>query len=88
MKKATGIVRRFDQLGRIVVPKELRDIFNLQVNDPVEIFVNDNNEIVLKKYEPACIFCASTEDVVIYNGRQICKDCIEKLTSALSNLKK
>lgn len=85
--KATGIVRNVDPLGRIVIPKEIRNNFHLEINDPIEIFVNDNNEIVLKKYEPACIFCASTDDVVIYNGRQICKDCIEKLTSALSKLK-
>lgn len=85
--KATGMVRKVDTLGRVVIPKEIRKNFNLEVDDPLEIFVNDNDEIVLKKYEPACIFCASTEDVVVYNGRQICKDCIEKLTSALSKLK-
>ena len=86
--KATGMVRKVDTLGRVVIPKEIRKNFNLEVDDPLEIFVNDNDEIVLKKYEPACIFCASTEDVVIYNGRQICKDCVEKLTSALNQLKK
>lgn len=84
--KATGIVRNVDPLGRIVIPKEIRNNFNLQINDPVEIFVNDDDEIVLKKYEPACIFCDGTEDIVVYNGKQICKHCVTRLSDALSKI--
>ena len=57
--KATGIVRRVDELGRVVIPIELRNKFDIQVKDPIEIFV-DGSSIVLKKYEPNCIFCADT----------------------------
>ncbi len=86
MSKATGIVRNLDPLGRVVIPKEIRKNFNLDINDPIEIYVNDSNEIILKKYEPACIFCSHTEDVVIFNGKQICKKCIESLSDALDQL--
>ena len=85
--KATGIVRNVDPLGRVVIPKEIRNHYNIQINDPIEIYVNDDDEIILKKYEPACIFCAHTDDVMIYNGKQICKKCISNLTEALSKLK-
>ena len=79
---ATGLVKKLDQLGRIVIPKEIRDRFNIGVNDPIEFYINDNNEIILKKYEPACIFCSHTENVVMYHGKQICKSCIAKLSEA------
>jgi len=76
--KATGIVRPIDKLGRIVIPKELRETYNLEVNDSVEIYVNDN-QIIIQKYQPACIFCNSTDDIVYYEGKSICKECLEKL---------
>ncbi len=84
--KATGIVRNVDTLGRVVIPKEIRSNFNIEINDPIEIYVNDKDEIILKKYEPACIFCNATEDVYIYNGKQICKKCITQLSEALSKM--
>lgn len=84
--KATGIVRKVDTLGRIVIPGELRKTFNIQINDPLAIYINDNNEIILKKYEPACIFCDHTEDVVLFNGKQICKKCIAKLNDTLDEI--
>ncbi len=77
--KSVGIVRKVDTLGRIVIPGELRKTFNIQINDPLAIYVNDNDEIILKKYEPACIFCDHTDDVIVFNGKQICKNCISKL---------
>ncbi len=83
--KLIGTVRNIDPLGRVVIPKEIRNIFNLKVDDPIEIFANDQNEIIIKKYEPACIFCSGTEGVVLYNGKQICKHCVAKLTDILSD---
>lgn len=80
--KATGIVRKLDELGRIVLPMEIRNTFNLESRDPVEIFV-DGDRIILKKYQPCCIFCKSTKDNVIYNEKQVCKSCIEKLKKEL-----
>lgn len=76
--KATGIVRKLDQLGRIVIPKELRTTFDLNENDPVEIFV-DGSDIILRKYQPACIFCNEATDVVLFEGKNVCKKCLAKI---------
>ena len=76
--KSTGIVRKVDELGRIVLPMELRKMLDLNVKDPVEIFVDDER-IILQKYYPACIFCGSTEGTINFNGRLICKSCIDKM---------
>ncbi len=80
--KSTGIVRKVDELGRIVLPKELRQTLNISVKDPIEIFV-DNASIVLQKYEPACMFCHNTKDMVQYMGRNICKDCLRAIQSQM-----
>ena len=72
--KSTGIVRKIDSLGRIVLPIELRRLMNLEDNASLEIFV-DGDEIVLKKYQPACIFCGEARDVVSFKGRNVCKAC-------------
>lgn len=82
--KSLGIVRRIDHVGRIVLPKELRRLFDLVDNeDSLEIFVEDD-KIILKKYEPACVFCSSADDVVDYMGKKVCRECIEKLNASLS----
>ena len=78
--KATGIVRKVDELGRIVLPKELRRTLGIQKEDPVEIFVDENN-IILRKYEPACIFCGSASEVSIIHGKNICRVCIDEMKS-------
>ena len=80
--KSTGIVRRMDELGRVVIPIEIRNKFDIKVKDPVEIFVDGSN-IVLKKYEPNCVFCGSTKNLVEYNDKLVCSKCTKKL-SALS----
>ncbi len=76
--KATGIVRQLDQLGRIVIPKELRTTFDLNEKDSIEIFV-EGNDIILRKYQPACIFCNDATDVIQFNGKNICKKCLKKI---------
>ena len=78
--KATGIVRKVDELGRIVLPMELRRTLGIQKEDPVEIFVDDNN-IILRKYEPACIFCGSAVDVSVIRNKNICRKCLDELKS-------
>lgn len=79
--KSLGIVRRIDHVGRIVLPKELRRMFDLEDNeDAVEIYVDDD-KIVLKKYEPSCIFCDSADDIVDFMGKRVCKSCIEKMSA-------
>jgi len=76
--KATGIVRKVDELGRIVLPMELRKTLGIRKEDPVEIFVDDNN-IILRKYEPACIFCGSAVDVSVIHSKNICRKCLDEL---------
>ena len=72
--KSTGIVRKVDELGRIVLPIELRRTLNINEKHSLEIFV-DNDKIVLQKYEPACIFCGNADDIVNYKGRNVCAEC-------------
>lgn len=78
--KALGIVRKVDILGRIVIPKELRDALDIEDKDPLEIFVEDDR-IILKKYNPSCIFCGSSNDVVLYKEKLICEECIKSISS-------
>ncbi|MBE6020120.1 MAG: AbrB/MazE/SpoVT family DNA-binding domain-containing protein [Firmicutes bacterium] len=76
--KATGIVRKVDELGRIVLPIELRRTLDIEIKDPLEIFVNDDC-IILKKYTPACIFCGSAKNVKRIKEKNICSECIAEL---------
>ncbi len=76
--KATGIVRKIDELGRVVLPIELRRTMNLEVRDPVEIFL-DGDSIVLRKYENACLFCGGTHNLTTFRGKQICGECLRQL---------
>ena len=76
--KSTGMVRPVDELGRIVLPKELRTAFDMNPRDSVEIFT-DGEKIILQKYMPACIFCGNVDQVVFLNGKRICTECLKKL---------
>lgn len=76
--KSTGIVRKVDELGRIVLPIELRRTLDINVKDSLEIYV-DGSQIILKKYEPACIFCGNAKDVIHFKGKNICKNCIDEI---------
>lgn len=76
--KATGILRKIDGLGRIVIPMEIRNKLNIAENDPLEIHV-EGSSIVLKKYEPDCTFCGSSKNVVEYKGKNVCEKCINEL---------
>lgn len=78
--KSTGIVRKVDELGRIVLPIELRRTLDIAERDALEIYV-EGATIILKKYEPACIFCGDARDVMSYKGRMICEKCIASLKS-------
>ncbi len=79
--KSTGIVRKIDDLGRMVIPIELRKTMNINKKDPMEIFV-DEEKIVLKKYEPACIFCGNADETIEFKGRTICNECMDKMQQA------
>lgn len=74
-----GIVRKVDSLGRIVIPREITRTFDIKLNETaMEIYV-DGEQIILKKYEPSCIFCGEAKDVVEYKGKKICKGCLKEL---------
>ncbi|MFP3391394.1 AbrB/MazE/SpoVT family DNA-binding domain-containing protein [Brevibacillus sp. SIMBA_040] len=75
--KATGVVRKVDELGRLVLPKELRDLFDINIKDPLEIYVDDER-IILKKYEPACVFCGNALNTLHFKGKLICSTCVSK----------
>ncbi|NLV35505.1 MAG: AbrB/MazE/SpoVT family DNA-binding domain-containing protein [Clostridiaceae bacterium] len=76
--KSTGMVRKVDELGRVVLPIELRRTLDIMEKDALEIFI-DGASIILKKYEPACIFCADAKDVIFYKGKNICSACMREL---------
>lgn len=76
MEKATGIVRKVDELGRIVIPKEIREQFDIQEKDSLEIFV-EGNSIIFQKYERSCIYCCSTKKLSTFKGKLICHKCME-----------
>ena len=76
--KSTGVVRKIDELGRIVLPIEIRKILDIKQKDAVEIFT-DNDRIVLQKYQPACVFCNNTDDVIYFSDKRICAECLKTL---------
>jgi transcriptional pleiotropic regulator of transition state genes len=78
--KSTGIVRKVDELGRVVIPIELRRTLQIEEKDALEIYV-DGERIILKKYEPACIFCGNAERVTVFRDKNICLDCLESMKS-------
>jgi len=82
--KSTGIVRKVDDLGRIVLPIELRRTLSIDEKDPLEIYVNGDN-IILKKYEPTCVFCGRTENIVNFKDKKVCESCVHTLNE-LKNL--
>ena len=76
--KSTGVVRKLDNLGRIVIPIELRKTMGIEIKDTLEIFT-EGDEIILKKYEPACVFCSSEQGLVSYRGKNVCQECARKI---------
>ena len=76
--KATGIVRKVDDLGRIVIPIELRRTLDISIKDPVEIFA-DGEYVMLKKFSPLCYLCGSQYKLVSFKGKNVCQDCINDL---------
>ena len=76
--KSTGIVRKVDELGRIVLPVELRRTLDIAERDELEIYLDDD-KVILKKYQSSCVFCGSSFDLVCYRDRNVCKECIEQM---------
>ncbi len=78
--KSTGIIRKVDELGRVVIPIELRNTLKIAEKDPIEIFV-DGTSIVLKKYESTCIFCGNNKNLVEYKDKLICEKCAKQIST-------
>ena len=85
MAKNTGIIRRVDELGRVVIPIEIRNKFDIVEKDPLEVYV-DGNSIILKKYEPNCLFCGKSKELAVFSDKLICDKCISKI-SKIKDLK-
>ena len=83
--KSTGIVRKVDELGRVVIPIELRRTLVIEERDALEIYT-DNEKIVFRKYVPACIFCQSADEVQNYKGKLVCSECVKKMVENLDNV--
>lgn len=78
--KTTGIVRKVDELGRIVIPKEMRDKMGISCGDPIEIYV-DSDKIILERYQDSCSICGSLESLNSFKGKNICASCIRELAN-------
>ena len=76
--KSTGIVRKVDELGRIVLPIEMRRTLDIAEKDALDIYV-EGSSVILKKYKPSCIFCDTTKDIVVFKGKNICPKCLKEL---------
>ena len=76
--KLIGIVRRIDELGRVVIPVELRKILDISEKDPVEIFA-ESDRIVVRKYTPSCLFCGSTNNITSFKNKLICEECLDSM---------
>ena len=76
--KSTGIVRKVDELGRIVLPMEIRKTMDIKEKDAIEIFT-DEDTIILKKYQPSCIFCGNADNAVFFGGKRVCRVCLEQI---------
>lgn len=81
--KTTGIVRKVDELGRIVIPKETREQLYITVRDPLEIFLDEDDlSIILKKYTPGCIFCGEMDDITNFKDKMVCHNCLKDVKQA------
>lgn len=76
--KTSGIVRRLDPLGRIVLPKSYRDNLDIAIKDDIEIYM-DGTSIIVAKHEPRCVFCGETEGIGDFKGKNVCKVCHKDL---------
>ena len=76
--KATGFVKKIDEMGRVVIPKDIRQAINVDHGDVLQFFVEDDS-IIMKKFSDACVFCGSDESLTELNGKHVCAECIAKL---------
>lgn len=85
--KSTGIIRRVDELGRVVIPKEIRDNLDIIEKDAIGIYT-DGNKIVLQKYQPNCCFCGNSNDLINFHEKLICNKCIKQIIKKYEKIEK
>jgi len=78
--KSTGMTRPIDNLGRIVLPIEIRKSLDIVSGDLLDISL-ENDRVVLTKYLPACIFCGSSFDTFEFGGKLVCRNCVCRLSN-------
>ena len=78
--KDIGIVRNIDEMGRLVIPKEMRRKMDIETGDEIEFFI-EGDRIVLRKYQPSCLFCGSEAVLIEYKGKRLCTDCVAEMKS-------
>ncbi len=78
-----GIIRAVDQQGRVVIPKEMRTRYGIELGDPIE-FIAENHTIMMKKYDPTCVFCGGEKNVTPFHGRLICANCMKALGKTIN----
>jgi transcriptional pleiotropic regulator of transition state genes len=78
--KSTGIVRKIDELGRIVLPIEIRRTLGVSAHDPIEMFTDDES-IIIRRYAPGCVFCGNPEEIIDFQGKRICRNCIRDMNN-------
>lgn len=83
--KSTGVVRKLDSVGRLVLPIELRKTFDIGDDDALEIYTEDDM-IILKKYQNSCLFCEESEELIEYKGKYICERCLELINKKNTDL--
>lgn len=76
--KATGFIRIIDEVGRITLPIDIRNALGIDNRDALELFT-EGNTIILRKYEPACIFCGETKNVTMFKNKQVCANCLAEM---------
>ena len=76
--KSTGIIRKVDDLGRVVLPIEFRRVLDISERDELEIFL-ENDQIILQKFEPVCVFCGGTQELINFDRKNVCRACIRKM---------
>ena len=83
--KSTGVVRKLDNLGRIVIPIELRKTMDIAIGDTLEIYT-EGEQVILKKYQPGCVLCGEARNVVMLRGKMVCQRCVAELAAAQRDL--
>ncbi|MCK8825937.1 AbrB/MazE/SpoVT family DNA-binding domain-containing protein [Fuchsiella alkaliacetigena] len=81
--KSIGIVRKIDNLGRVTIPKEVRDNLGIEKGTPLGIYI-DGEKLIFKKYEPQCTFCSSEKDIVNFKDKIVCSECLSEIEEEVS----